>query len=316
MTTLTNNPCIIGIDVSKDKLDIWSIPSNKHELILNTEEAILNWISTIDQKCVQNIVLEPTGGYEKKIVRLLLSSKFPVHIGHPSRFYHFGKSKGLFAKTDKIDARMLAMFGEQEKPEVNAEQIEKRHIFKELAARQQQLKDLLTIEKMRNKDHLCVATKKSLEDSIEHLEKGIKEIEAALEKEITQSKENNEKVILLESFKGVGKRTAHLLLALLPELGSLNRAEIAALVGVAPKNKDSGQKRGHRFIQGGRFYIRKILYMTALVAIRHNPKMKTYYEKLRSKEKAAKVALVAIMRKTIITLNAMLRDSQQWQSGY
>lgn len=208
---------------------------------------------------------------------------------------------------------MLALYGEQEKPEENADKVEKMHIFKELSNRQQQLKELLTIEKMRLKDHFSSATKKSIEESIKHLEKGIKEIEDALEKEISQSPENNEKVRLLESFKGVGKRSAHLLLAMLPELGSLNRAEISALVGVAPKNRDSGKKTGYRYIQGGRFYIRKVLYMVALVAIRYNPALKNYYEHLRGKGKAAKVALTAIMRKTIITLNAMVRDSKEWQ---
>lgn len=315
MTALTN-VYIVGIDVSKNKLDICWLPSTKQEQILNERQAILKWIETIDPVSIQNIILEPTGGYEKKLVRLLLESKFSIHIGHPTKLYHFGKSKGLFAKTDKIDAKMLAMYGEQEKPEGNAEKVEKAHVFKELATRQQQLKELLTIEKMRARDHLSSVTKKSIEESIKHLEKGIKEIEDALGKEITQSQENNEKVILLQSFKGVGKRSAHLLLATLPELGSLNRAEISALVGVAPKNRDSGKKTGYRYIQGGRFYIRKVLYMIALVAIRYNPPLKKYYEHLRGKGKAAKVALTAVMRKTIITLNAMLRDKHEWQSNF
>lgn len=312
MAALTN-VYMIGVDVSKDKLDIYWLPSNKHEQIPNEHQTILKWIEKINPASIQRIILEPTGGYEKKLVRLLLESKFSIHIGHPTKLYHFGKSKGLFAKTDKIDARMLALYGEQEKPEENADKVEKMHIFKELSNRQQQLKELLTIEKMRLKDHFSSATKKSIEESIKHLEKGIKEIEDALEKEISQSPENNEKVRLLESFKGVGKRSAHLLLAMLPELGSLNRAEISALVGVAPKNRDSGKKTGYRYIQGGRFYIRKVLYMVALVAIRYNPALKNYYEHLRGKGKAAKVALTAIMRKTIITLNAMVRDSKEWQ---
>jgi len=313
MTTITNNLHIIGIDVSKNKLDIYWLPSNKQELILNDDKSILKWIRKQESHTIQNIILEPTGGYEKKLVRLLLKSKLPVHIGHPTRMYHFGQSKGLFAKTDKIDAKMLALYGEQEDPHANAAQIEERHLFKELATRQQQLKELLTIEKMRYKDHLSNASKKSIKRTIQYLEKEIKEIEKALEAEMCRSQENQEKVTRLETFKGVGKRTAHLLLAILPELGCLNRTKIAALVGVAPKNKDSGQKKGHRFIQGGRFYVRKILYMVALVAIRYNPKMKAYYENLRSKGKAAKVALTAIMRKTIITLNAMLRDHKDWQ---
>jgi transposase len=315
MPALTNI-YIIGIDVSKDKLDICWLPSNKHEQILNENQAIIKWIKTIDSASVQKIILEPTGGYEKRLIRLLLESKFPIHIVHPTQIYHFGKSKGLFAKTDKIDARMLAMYGEQEKPEINADQVEKRYIFKELAHRQQQLKDLLTTEKMRLRDHLSSATKKSIKGTIKHLEKEIKEIEEALEKEIAQSQENNKKATLLQTFKGIGKRSAYLLLAMLPELGSLNRAEISALVGVAPKNKDSGRKIGHRFIQGGRFYIRKVLYMVALVAIRYNPPLKAYYEHLRDKGKAAKVALTAIMRKTIITLNAMLRQGKEWQPSH
>ena len=175
--------------------------------------------------------------------------------------------------------------------------------------------DTLTQEKHRIRDHLSAKTKQSIKRTIDHLGNEIKLIEEELAEEVSRSEEDAEKAARLETFKGVGRRTSLLLVSLLPELGRLNRAQISALVGVAPKNRDSGRKQGYRFIQGGRFDVRKILYMVALVAIRHNKKMQIFYKSLRARGKAAKVALTAVIRKVTITLNAMLREGNDWQAA-
>jgi len=307
------NDSIIGIDVAKDKLDIYFMYTNSHKTYANTESGITALVDVLKQSNFQGMgILEATGGYERLCHKLLTESGFKVHIAHPKRVHHFILQKGYYGKTDKIDAKALAEFGHQE--EVNATPA-KSNIEEEqqdLVARRTQLIAMITSEKCRLKDHLSLSTQRSIKRAIKFYEKEIVKIESSINKNIEASSDSRGKLNLLLSFKGVGPITAMVLLSGLPELGKLNRKEIACLCGLAPRNHDSGNKRGKRIIYGGRGNVRRTLYMAALSGIRCNSLLKAFYEKLKQAGKPSKVCLAAVMRKIIITLNAMLRDQKEW----
>ena len=306
----------LGIDVSKDKLDIWLSPNCEHRVVENNKLAIQSFIEELKIRAlpIKLVVMEATGGYEKEVAILCQKAGFPVHVAHPNQVYHFRQSLRIFAKTDRLDAEVLAVFGEQNQPEADQPIEAKEEALKELGRRKQQLTDWLVTEKMRMKDHLAEDTKESIKRMIDHLKKEIKAVEEQIEKHLMLCSQKREKVARLQTFKGIGKQTAHLLVVSLPELGKLTRAQISALVGVAPKNQDSGRKSGYRAIHGGRFYVRKALYMAALSTVQYNVSMKVFYDGLRARGKKGKVALTAVMRKMIIALNAMLRDQKNWIS--
>lgn len=315
-----NNEFIIGIDVAKSKLDIFILPSSEHFVIDNKKSDITKFFAEFlkkhELKNVKMCVMESTGGYEKLLAKLLTKMEFPVHIAHPNQVYHFAKSRKLFAKTDKIDSRILAYFGELLDLESSSLLTEQEELLKQLASRRLQLTDTLTIEKCRLKDHLAKDTRRSIIRFIKLIKREIELIENKIKELIESNEKEKERADLLQTLKGIGKQTAHLLVALLPELGKLTRSQIALLTGLAPKNNDSGSKKGYRAIQGGRFYVRKSLYMPALCAIRYNEPLKTYYKKLVDKGKQPKVAIVAVMRKMIITLNAMLMKNESWNPSF
>lgn len=306
---------VIGVDVAKDKLDIFMQGYTKSQMIKNKSNTIKTFIRELKQDKFDGfIVLESTGGYEKLAYKLFNEANIDVHIAHPNRVSYFAKQKGFFAKTDSIDSKILMQFGEQEEIQPTKKYNKNDELKKELSSRRAQLIDQITIEKCRLKEHLDLFIKKSIKRTINSLEKELKIIDDKISKIIDEDEETSTKSKLLQTFKGVGKVTASTLICLMPELGSLNRAQIACLCGVAPKNKDSGSKIGKRMIGGGRFYVRKILYMAALSAIRFNTDMKIYYTRLKEQGKASKLALTAVMRKIIITLNAMVRDGVQWNA--
>lgn len=308
---------IIGIDVSKDKLDVYVLPIDKHFVIKNTRAGISNFMSNTLLKIAQPelIVFEATGGYEKILEIYLLKHALPYHKAHPTRVHHFGKSKGYFAKTDHIDAHMLARYGQQEEIVADRQSTEDQLKIQELSARKIQIKDMIEREKPKLKQvFLGAAITRSIKRTIKMLEKELELIEKELEKMIDNDEFLQEKRELLQTVKGVGTETATLLITNLPELGQLSREAISSLVGVAPQTNDSGTKQGYRSISRGRFYVRKGLYMVALVAARYNPRMKTIYEKLLKKGKKKKVALVAIMRKILIMMNAMVKNKTPWQA--
>lgn len=309
------NEVIIGIDVAKSKLDICVLANQttQHHIIENTPEAILHFIdNTMANDHVTLLVMEYTGGYEKIARRTLQSLSLPVYVAHPNEVYHYAKSKKLFAKTDKLDATILARFGQDNHLQVAKIKTALSTELQELVQRYRQLTAQLIAEKNRFKKHLCEEHQASVKRGIAFLTQEITEIEKLMHQKIFTSAELKAKFDLLLSFKGVGKKTAYTLVGGLPELGELSRSKIAALVGVAPKNKDSGTKRGYRAIAGGRQLIRNTLYMCALSSSRRNQVMKAYYDQLLARGKKKKVALTAIIRKIIITLNAMLRDNKPW----
>jgi len=305
--------CVMGIDVAKDKLDIFCQYSGEHVIIKNDEKSIRTYIKkTCKDKIINRVVLESTGGYEALAHKLFTGTGYSVHIASPLKAHYFAKQKGYFAKTDKIDAKMLAEYGEQ-KALINCMPLtaEDKEL-KELSSRRGQLVEQLTQEKFRLKKHLTTVTKRSLTRTIKSITKEIELVEREINKRIQNNKEKMQIKQRLITFKGVGEKCANAFICGLPELGSLNRAEIASLVGVAPKNHDSGTKSGKRKICGGRFYVRKMLYMAAVVAARCEGPMKVLYQRLKAAGKHSKVALTAIMRKIIITLNAMIRDKKDW----
>lgn len=305
---------VIGMDVSKDKLDIFTFGSKKSQIIKNNEKSIKKFISLLKKDNFYGlVVMESTGGYEKLAHKILCEAGINVHVAHANKIFHFKNQKGYFGKTDNIDAEVLMKYGEQEEITATEKYDKNEEVKKELSSRRTQIMDQIVVEKCRLKEHLSTFIKKSIQRTIKLLKNELALIDKEISKIINSDSTTSKKSQLLQTFKGVGNVVSATLICLLPELGALNRAQIACLCGVAPKNNDSGTKTGKRKVVGGRFYVRKVLYMSALTSVRSNHDMKIYYRQLKAKGKASKVALTAVMRKIIITLNAMLRDSLPWQ---
>jgi transposase len=311
----SNNTIIIGVDVAKDKLDVMLSPMGEHKVIANCAQSIKRWLLELKHSyAIELLVLEATGGYEQTCRKQCDRLGIPVHVAHPNQVHHFALAHKLYAKSDKIDAKTLARFGEQTHVQATPPEHPADKALQELVQRKQQLTDNLIREKQRlNPPGLSKPYQRSLKRSIKQTEKEIELINIDLEKSIQRDEKKAAQVKRLCTYKGVGVATAITVIAYIPELGQLSRAATANLVGLAPINKDSGQKQGYRSIRGGRFYARKALYMAALSAIRFNPAMKSFYKKLRDKGKKAKVAITAVMRKIIITLNAMIKNKTDWQ---
>lgn len=306
---------IVGIDVSKDKLDIKILPINKYFQIKNNKNSIISFIKNKLQKLgrVELVVFESTGGYEKILMLSLINLGVPFHRAHPNRVYHFAKGKGYFAKTDKIDADMLARYGQQEEMVSDESNTLERLKRQELSSRRNQIKEMITMERNRlHSVYLDTQIRRSIKRQIKNLEKELLMLSKLLQESIAKEKSCEEKLKLLQSIPGVGPEVSMTIVADLPELGKLSREQISNLVGVAPQTKDSGKKQGYRTISKGRHEVRRALYMSALVGMRYNRELKDKYNALVGRGKKPKVALVALMRKLIITMNAMLRDNKAW----
>jgi transposase len=304
----------IGIDVSKGKLDVAIRPAQQSFILSNDEEGFAEIIKRLKDIEVELIVLEATGGLQIPVVSALMEKGFPVTVVNPRQVRDFAKAMGILAKTDRLDANVIASFGERIRPEVRKMKDEEHQLLSALMVRRRQLVGMITQEKNR----LGVAqrhVKKSIEKTIELLQKQLKEIDDELEKEIKNSPIWREKDELLRSMPGVGPVLSKTILFELPELGTLNRQEVAALAGVAPFNYESGKYNGKRIIWGGRARLRAVLYMSAIAAIRCNPKFRNFYQKLRGSGKKPKQAIVACMRKMITTLNAMMKSNTKWDLG-
>jgi transposase len=259
------------------------------------------------------IVLEPTGGFEMLVVAELSQAGLPVALVNAKRVRDFAKATGQIAKTDKLDAKVLAHFAAVIRPEVRSLRSEDEEQLTALLTRRRQILDMLTVEKNRLVT-VRAKMRTEIEAHIHWLSNSLKELNQEIEEFVKGSPLWKEKDTLLQSVPGVGPVTSATMLGMLPELGLLNRQEIAALVGVAPLNKDSGKKTGKRRIFGGRADVRSVLYMAALSAKKHNPFIRTFYERLIRHGKEKKVALTACMRKLLVILNAMVRTNQPWRS--
>jgi transposase len=311
---------IIGIDVSKDTLDIWNASSSKeHQIITNTARAIGQWLHSVTERKTDIIVaFEPTGGYEKELICQLLKSEIKAYLIHPNHLHHYAKSLGASAKTDKIASKLLAQYLEEKEQTLSpiAPNLLENKVFSEIVHRRKQLIQMIHNEQCRlGHKYMNQQMKRSIKRILNSLKKELLLIEKELDEMLGKDVQKSQIMKLLCSFKGVGKVSSQTFVVDLPELGQLSRAQISKLVGVAPLNRDSGKKKGHRFIQGGRSHVRRILYMVALVAIRFNQPIKQYFEQLRARGKEFKVALVAAMRKIISILNAMVRDQKPWPVG-
>ncbi len=298
MKTNENASGIVGIDVSKDKLDIHELPSGKSRTIDNIPSSITSYI---EKYCSSEekpfVVMENTGGYEHIAHQLFHDAGVSVCVAHASRVHHFARQKGHFAKTDKLDAKIIAQFGQQETLTADEPLSAVRSEVKSLVMRRMQLLEDIHAEECRVEQTLSKTVKKSCNKHVKYLQKALAVIEQALDETIGSDEELAEQSSRLQTFKGVGSVIAYGMIGLMPELGTLTRNSSACLLGLAPRNADSGKKRGYRRIYGGRSYLRNLLYMGALSAIRFNPALKAYYHALRAKGKPFKVAIVAVMRK-------------------
>jgi transposase len=296
----------IGIDVSKETLDIYNDTDSHVMQVRNQETAIDDLVAYLHNVAPQQIVLEATGGYERLVYRTLKRAKLPVVRVNPRQVRDFAKACGILAKTDTLDARVLAQYARVIRPAPRT--IDTRDDLLELLRLKRQLTDTQT----REKNHLTQAhdpfVREELEDSISTLATRIARIDKELQTRLQDDDTLSAKQALLPEISGIGLKTQHLLLVALPELGHLTGKEIASLVGVAPKNRDSGQMRGKRIIWGGRTHVRTGLYMATLCATRYFEPIATFYKRLRATGKAAKVALTACMRKLLVILNAKMRD--------
>ncbi|MEW6718265.1 MAG: IS110 family transposase [Chloroflexota bacterium] len=303
----------VGIDVSKDHLDvalgergvIW-----KEE---NNPEGIQVLVERLLKRPPILIVLESSGGLEKWVAAELYSAGLPVAIVHPSRVRDFAKSIGLLAKTDKLDACVLAKFAQAVKPSPSRLPSEAEQQLTSLVRRRKQLLEMRTAEKNRLTTTRLQPLRERIQGHIAWLETDIRFLEKEIDNLIRCSPVWSSKRSIMRSVRGVGPVTVCTLLAELPELGQLNRKKIAALVGVAPMNRDSGHQRRKRHVKGGRSTVRRVLYMATLTATRRNPSIRSFYLRLLDNGKEKKVALTACMRKLLVILNAMLRDQQAWR---
>lgn len=300
----------VGIDVAQDHLDIatttdqvWSVKYHPRALA-----ALARRLSKLSPA---RIIVESSGKLEQELVITLAEAKLPVVVINPRQVRDFAKATGVLAKTDRIDAQVLARFGEAVKPEVRPLPDEQARDLMALVARRRQLHQMLRAERHRLL-RSARPLKKSLEQHIAYLEKQMDKLDDELQDALRQSPLRQKQFDLLQSVPGIGPTTAATMIAELPELGRLSRHEIAALVGVAPFNRDSGKWRGKRSTWGGRAPVRSALYMATLVATQHNAYIRAYYLQLLERGKAKKTALVACMRKLIVILNSMLKSHQPW----
>jgi transposase len=266
---------------------------------------LIKWVRQLS--AAVQVICESSGGYERGLVRALVGARIKVSLVQANRVRQFARAAGILAKTDRIDAEVLCEFGKVMQPQtVTAATLEQEHL-RELESQRRHLTHLLVMEQNRGA-RVSDASVQGLNRSlINQIKKQIEKLDLLIKEHIEQSPGLSAKAEKLTSIKGVGLRTAALLLAQMPELGQLNRREVAALVGVAPFNRDSGKMRGKRAIYGGRRFVRHGLYMAALVAARHNPILRNFYVRLRAAGKPAKLALTATMRKLLIVLNSALK---------
>lgn len=303
----------VGIDVSKSNLDVCVRPSEKAWTVSNDHKGIEELAGRLAVLKPKLIVLEATGGFQEMVASVLASHRLSVVVVNPRQVRDFAKAVGKLAKTDRIDASVLAHFAEAVKPEVRLLKDEESRELSALVTRHNQLSDMITAEKNRLK-RAPRNIVKDLKQHIAYLEKRLKDNDDKLQKTIRKQPLWREKEDLLRSVPGVGPVLSCMLLAQCPELGSLNRKKIAALIGVAPLNRDSGLYRGRRSCWGGRGDVRSVLYMAAMNAARFNPAIKEFHDRLRAKGKAPKVATMACMRKLLTILNVMVKNSTAWQA--
>ncbi len=310
----------LGIDVSKDELVVVREAVAGAKTYRNDKSghwSLLRELTKKDSTPPTLIVLEATGGYERGVVATLGSAGLPVIVVNPRQVRDFAKSRGQLAKTDRIDARVLADFGAMMKPELRALPSEAEEDLKDLLSRRQQLMQMLVAEKQRLDQAVGKRNQKlrrELKSHVADLERRLKMTDSDMDETLRKSPIWREDDEILRSFPGIGRQTSLMLLGELREIGTLSGGQLSSLTGIAPVNRDSGKQRGKRRTGGGRAQVRAALYMPTLAATRCNPVIKAYYQRLVKSGKPKMVAVIACMRKILVTLNAMLKTKTRWQA--
>jgi transposase len=306
-----------GIDVAKAELVVANGTQAETTTYLNTAAGLQALLQRLEAAPVQLIIVEATGGYERGVVATLGGAGLPIVVVNPRQVRDFARATGRLAKTDTLDAHVLAEFGAKVQPERRPLPTREQDELRECLTRYQQVQQMLVAEQTRLLQALGrqgrQPLRKKIKRHIAFLERELHELDADLDDQLRHSPLWREQDDLLQSVPGIGTKTARTLLAFLPELGTASPAEIAMLAGLAPINRDSGSMRGRRRIGGGRSHVRAVLYMATLVATRHNPVIRAVYQRLVAAGKPKRVAIVACMRKLLIILNAILKTKKQWQ---
>jgi transposase len=302
----------VGIDVSSQRLDVDTVPLSQPFSEPNNEDGIASLTVHLKALNPQIVLLEATGGYEIPVAYALYEAGLPVVITNPKAVRYFAKAIGRLAKTDKLDAQVLALYAQRVHPPVQPLRDQEQLELANLMTRRRQLQGMIVMEE--NRRRTCTPKVRSNIDlSLAHLRRLLNDLDREIHDSIRRTPLWHEKAEILQSFTGVGPKVSASLIADMPELGLLPANKASALAGLAPMNRDSGQYRGKRMIQGGRPAVRQALYMAALVASRHNPVIREFYQRLRQAGKPAKVALTACMRKLLVILNAMLKNHTHWE---
>jgi transposase len=308
-----SNGLFWGVDVASEKLDLGCHGLAAVLTFENSAAGIEQLLARIPEESAALIVVEATGGYETPLVAALADARLPIALINPRQLRAFATAVGELAKTDAIDARIIARFAHDVRPEVRPLPSESQRFFADLAARRRQLIETRTAERNRRRQTNRAELIASIDSVLEVLDKQIGALERQLAELITTNDQWRQRDQILQSISGVAAATSHTLIADLPELGRLDHKQVAKLVGVAPLNRDSGKFRGRRAIGGGRSTVRAALYMAAFNAIRCNPQIREFYLRLRNAGKCYKVAITACMRKLLTILNALVRDNILWR---
>ena len=303
----------VGIDVAKEHLDIHVRPSEEKGRVDHTDAGMVSLTERLIRLAPALVVLDATGGHEVPVVAALAGAGLPVVVVNPRQIRAFARATGQLAKTDTLDARVIALFAEAVRPAVRPLPDAQTRALDEAVTRRRQLVDMVGAETNRRRLVRDREVQRQLEAHIQWLKRALRELDRGLRATIRSSPVWRATEDLLRSTPGIGPVTTSTMLAELPELGHLSRHKIAALVGVAPMNRDSGEFRGRRMVAGGRGSVRRVLYMATLTAIRRNSVIAAFYQRLRANGRPAKVALTAAMRKLLTILNAMVRDRRPWQ---
>lgn len=306
---------VVGIDVSKDRLDVAVRPSGEAFVVERNASGLERLVDRLRQLSPNIVALEATGGFETVVAATLAAAGLPVVVVNPAQIRAFAKAIGQRAKTDPIDADVIAHFAEATKPQVRALPDEATQLLADLVGRRRQIVEMMAAEGQRDRRVNDKRLKKSIARLRKALEKELAELDQEIDDQVRGSPAWREKEDLLSSVPGVGPVIAHTLIAELPELGTLSRKQIAALAGLAPFTRQSGQWRGRSFIGGGRTSVRTALFMGAFVAVRHNPVLRAFFQRLCGAGKPKMVALLAVARKLLTMLNAILRDRRPWQTA-
>jgi transposase len=306
--------CYVGVDVSEGRLDVCLLPGGERAAFSRDRRGVARLVAWLASQARLLVVVEATGGLERVLTVALEQVGIAVAVVNPRQVRDFARAAGLLAKTDRLDAYALALYGERMCPVPRPPRSAAGHALAALVLRRRQLAQLVEAERNRARRSEEPAVLASIEALLGWLRTALAQLEDQIATHLARTPVWQERAALLASVPGVGRVTVSTLLALLPELGALDRRTVAALVGVAPFARDSGLMKGRRTIWGGRAPVRAVLYMAALVAVRHNPALRAFYDRLVAAGKAKKLALTAAMRKLLTILNALLRDRQPWRA--